>query len=402
MNSLKSKDLQENVLRAALTATSRCAVRLTLLSALVLNAGFTRAQTESVIHSFTGQPDGAYPSAGLVRDAKGNLYGTTYGGGAAGNGTVYEVIPTGKARVLYSFIGGADGSGPAAILIRANGSLYGTTVGGGPKFFGTVFKVTPAGLESVLAGFAMGDGGGFPEAGLIRDKQGNLYGTTSGYNGGYGNGAVFKVTSDGILTILYEFSGGGDGLCPYGGLVSDSQGNLYGTTYRGGAAGYGTVFEVAPDGKETVLHSFGGGIDGSLPAAGLLRDRAGNLYGTTTGGGTGGYGTVFRVAKTGTERVLHSFTGADGFYPIASLIEDPAGNLIGTTEFGGSHGEGTVFRVAKTGTVKVLYSFTGGPDGGSPTAALVLDTQGNLYGTTSGGGNSNCLGGCGVVFKLIP
>jgi uncharacterized repeat protein (TIGR03803 family) len=373
-----------------------------LLSALVLSAGPTRAQTESVIYSFAGQPDGAFPSAGLVRDAKGNLYGTTYGGGAAGNGTVYEVIPPGTAKVLYSFSGGADGSGPAAGLVRANGSLYSTTLGGGADFFGTVFKVTPAGLETVLASFARGDGGGFPEAGLIRDKQGNLYGTTSGYNGGYGNGAVFKVTPDGTLTILYEFSGGEDGLCPYGGLVSDFQGNLYGTTYRGGASGYGTVFEVAPDGKETVLHSFSGGPDGSYPAAGLLRDGNGNLYGTTTGGGTGGYGTVFRVAKTGTEKVLHSFTGADGFYPIASLVEDATGNLFGTTESGGSHGKGTVFRVTKTGTTKVLYSFTGGLDGGSPTAALVLDKQGNLYGTTSGGGNSNCLDGCGVVFKLIP
>jgi uncharacterized repeat protein (TIGR03803 family) len=192
-------------------------------------------------------------------------------------------------------------------------------------------------------------------------------------------------------------------LRPYGGLVLDSKGNLYGTTYRGGVSGYGTVFEVTPDGRETVLYSFTGGTDGSYPAAGLAPDDEGNLYGTTTGGGNG-YGTVFKVSKTGVERVLHSFTGgADGYYPVATLVRDAKGSLYGTTVFGGTHGDGTVFKVTKAGVESVLYSFTGGADGNQPDAGVVFDKQGNLLGTTVNGGiaNSNCPDGCGVVFELM-
>jgi uncharacterized repeat protein (TIGR03803 family) len=383
------------------------ALILSTVSVLLIAARPAQAQTETVLHSFTGQPDGEYPSAALVLNAKGTLYGTTDGGGAYGSsaGTVFEVTPSGIETVLYNF--GAqdgDGSNPAAGLLRADGAFYGTTLTGGPNSFGTLFKVTSAGRETVLASFTDEDGGGYPEGNLIRDHAGNLYGTNSGYNGGYGNGAVFQVTPSGTLAILYKFSGGADGLCPYGGLVRDSDGNLYGTTYRGGASGEGTVFEITPDGNETVLHSFTGEPDGSLPAAGLLRDANGNLYGTTTGGGNG-YGTVFKVTKTGVETVLYSFKGgADGYYPVATLVRDAKGNLYGTTVFGGTHGDGTVFKVTKTGVETVLYSFTGGADGNEPDAGVVFDKQGNLFGTTVNGGisNSHCPDGCGVVFKIVP
>jgi uncharacterized repeat protein (TIGR03803 family) len=355
-----------------------------------------------VLYSFGGQPDGAIPAAGLIVNAKGNLYGTTYSGGASGWGTVFELTPQGAETVVHSFTGGPDGLGPAASLVQVNGNLFSTTVIGGANSFGAVFELTPAHQETVLASLTIADGGGYPEDALIRDAQGNLYGTASGYNGGYGNGAVFEVTTTGNVIVLYEFSGGADGLCPYGGLVRDAAGNLYGTTYRGGASGEGTVFEVAANGTETVLHSFTGTPDGSLPAAGLLRDKKGNLYGTTTGGGSQGYGTVFKVTSNGAETVLHSFTSSDGFYPIANLVRDAKGNLYGTTEFGGSHGSGTVFVLTAAGTEKVLHSFAGGVDGGNPTAGLVFGPQGKLYGTTSAGGNSSCVGGCGVVFELIP
>jgi uncharacterized repeat protein (TIGR03803 family) len=213
-------------------------MRTLFVLALAITLGpATQAQTESMLHSFSGQPDGSIPSAGLVPDAQGNLYGTTYEGGASGRGTVFEVTPAGKETVLHSFTGGADGSGPASVLLRANGKLYGTTLVGGANSFGTVFELTSSAREAAVVSFTIEDGGGYPNAGLVQDTKGNLYGTNSGYNGGYGNGAVFKLTPTGVLTILYAFTGGTDGLCPYGGLILDPEGNLYGTTYRGGASG---------------------------------------------------------------------------------------------------------------------------------------------------------------------
>ncbi len=389
------------ILRSAVTAASRRAITLLFAASTLPLITVQWALSETVLYRFAGA-DGAIPIASLVLDAKGNIYGTTYSGGRSGYGTVFEVTSAGTEKVLYSFTGAADGLGPAAGLIEANGNFYGTTIeGGSGGAVGTAFRLSSTGREIVLANLTYQDGGAYPEGGLVRDKHGNLYGTTSGYNGGYGNGAVFKVTSTGTLTILYEFKGGADGLCPYGNLVLDTEGNLFGTTYRGGTSGYGTVFEVTSGGTETVLYSFTGGSDGSLPAAGLLRDASGNLYGTTTGGG-GGYGTVFKVTPAGTETVLHSFAGPDGYYPIAALVQDAKGNLYGTTEFGGRHGQGTVFKLTEKGTETVVHSFTGKGDGGSPVAGLVFDSEGNLYGTTSGGGNSNCVGGCGVVFKLVP
>jgi uncharacterized repeat protein (TIGR03803 family) len=376
---------------------------LAFLSTFLLTvAGPIVAQTESVLYNFTGEPDGAQSSSGLILDGNGNLYGTTNGGGQWGNGTVFEISPGGAERVLYSFNGGVDGLSPTASLLRANGKLYGTTLKGGANSFGTVFSLTPTGLETVLSSFTVGDGGGYPEGALIWDKQGNLYGTNSGFNGAYGNGAVFEISPTGVTTILYEFSGGEDGLCPYGRLVIDANGTLYGTTYRGGASGYGTVFELTPGGTEIVLYSFTGGVDGSAPVGGLLRDGNGNLYGTTSGGGSFGYGTVFMVTAAGTKTVLHNFNATDGYYPTATLVRDSKGNLYGTTVFGGSHGQGTVFRLNRAGIEKVLYSFSRGADGGSPEGELILDKQGNLYGTTAWGGNFNCVDGCGVVFKVSP
>jgi uncharacterized repeat protein (TIGR03803 family) len=208
-------------------------------------------------------------------------------------------------------------------------------------------------------------------------------------------------------TVLYSFTGGADGSNPYGALIEDVSGNLYGTAVEGGAKGVGTVFKLAPDGTETVLWSFSG-ADGSYPEAGLIMDKKGNLYGTTSYGGAGGKGTVFEVAPSGTETVLWSFSGgADGSDPMASLIIDKKGNLYGTTVFGGANGDGTVFEVPAGGTETVLYSFgsaTNGTDGVDPLAGLMMDKKGSLYGTTNEGGiGTGCgSGGCGVVFKLAP
>jgi len=202
------------------------------------------------------------------------------------------------------------------------------------------------------------------------------------------------------FTVLYAFKGGVDGYEPLGNLARDAAGNLYGTTVYGGMSGYGVVFKLAATGKETTLHSFTG-TDGALPQAGLVRDAAGNFYGTTMDGGALGWGTVFKLDKTGKETVLLDFDGEDGAGPTADLVRDAAGDLYGPTQYGGtggcnSPGCGVVFKLAKTGEETLLHSFTGtGGDGNNPYAALVRDAAGNLYGTDAGGAY-----GYGTVFKL--
>jgi uncharacterized repeat protein (TIGR03803 family) len=390
------------------------------------------AQTLTTLYSFPGSGNGAEPHGGLIADAAGNLYGTTFGGGSGnGYGTVFRLTPTGTEIVLHRFTGD-DGAGPGSALIAdAAGNLYGTTTNGGP-YYGTVFKLTlnPDGTytHSVLHNFA-----GYPSDGtaphdLIADAGGNLYGITTGGGGSacgadnLGCGTMFKLTPnpDGTYSesVLYNFTGGSDGRYPFGGVIADAAGNLYGTTYYGGGSGCdglgcGTVFELKPnlDGtySESVLYSFTGGRDGAAPAAGLIADAARNLYGTTSQGGGSraclpGCGTVFMLTPnpdgTYSESVLHSFSASDGQAPNAGLIADAAGNLYGTTYTGGpTDGSGcpwcgTVFALTPTGTLRVLHSFNSS-DGSSPLGGLIADAAGNLYGTTSLGGNSNS----GTVFK---
>jgi uncharacterized repeat protein (TIGR03803 family) len=249
---------------------------------------------------------------------------------------------------------------------------------------------------------------------LIRDSAGNLYGTASeggnlACNGGAGCGVVFAVNSAGQETVLYRFKGGSDGAFPVASLVRDTAGNLYGTTPTGGDIkcnapfGCGIAFKVTPGGIKTVLHRFHGiGGDGSFPEAGLILDAAGNLYGTTSEGGAHGAGTVLKISPTRIETVLYSFTsdGADGQFPMASLSRDAAGNLYGTTAYGGA-GYGTVFKVEVNGQETVLHTFQWATDGSYPVAPLIRDKAGNLIGTTSNNGPSTCNQyGCGTVFKL--
>lgn len=236
-----------------------------------------------------------------------------------------------------------------------------------------------------------------PTSKLMRDAAGNLYGTTLA--GGASNlGTVFKIDRFGKETLLHSFQGS-DGSEPfYGGLIMDLAGNLYGTTSAGGSYGNGTVFKLDPSGNETVLHSFQG-TDGDAPYGGLIRDWTGNLYGTTSAGGSYGSGTVFKLDPSGNETVLHDFQGADdGATPYAALIMDLAGNLYGTTVLGGSYGSGTVFKVNASGNETVLHSFQGGADGINPYAGLIMDHAGRLYGTTDGGGTY----GAGTVFRVEP
>jgi uncharacterized repeat protein (TIGR03803 family) len=443
-----------------------CALRAPGIAALwaVLAAaaggGASAAPVETVLYSFAGGAnDGMDPSAGLIADSQGNLYGTTqFGGGSGcsasgpgaepgspkliGCGIVFELTPTISGgwteTVLYHFCTLAncsDGSRPFAGLIAdGKGNLYGTTSAGGgsgcsamgPGGCGTVFELTPASgggwTETVLRAFTNSPSdGALPLAGLIADSQGNLYGTTSA-GGANGYGTVFELTPGGIETVLYNFcfvANCNNGVYPQAGLLADSKGNLYGTTLEGGTSGYGTVFELSPPAivggawSITVLHAFTEkGSDGSHPLAGLIADTSGNLYGTTyNGGNAGGYGTVFELSPPAiaggawSETLPHIFTGgSDGSVPHAGLIADTSGNLYGTTQLGGgTRHAGTVFELTPaTGggwTKTVLYNFcilTPCDDGGIPLAGLIADSKGNLYGTNSIGGTLDS----GTVFEL--
>ena len=374
---------------------------------LALVATTAQAQTFTVLHTFTGLPDGVWPQGGLVRDTAGNLYGTTFLGGSglgcprSGCGTVFTVETTGTEVVVQRFLG-RDGAMPAAeLLLDPNGNIYGTTDFGGAFGRGTVFK-----RGTALYSFQGPPDGSQPFGGLVEDASGNLYGTTAG-GGASNNGTVFKVDTTNRETVLYSFSGGADGSLPFATLIRDTAGNLYGTTAAGGAFGSGTVFKLDMTNNETVLHSFNG-TDGADPEAGVIQDAAGNFYGTTSRGGALDKGTVFKLDTSGQETVLHSFTGgADGGNPTASLLLDALGNLYGTTSGGGdltcgtSTGCGTVFKLDMLGNETVLHSFNGKADGSSPIAGVVMDAAGNLYGTALLGGDFSCLQeGCGTVFIL--
>jgi uncharacterized repeat protein (TIGR03803 family) len=320
-----------------------------------------------------------------------------------------HVPPARAARqytVLYTFQGKTDGNTPTGRLVADDaGNLYGTASGGGGPNCngygcGVIFEVTPQGQEKVLYAFAGRGDGSLPQGGLIRDKKGNLYGTATTSGTGYG-GVVFKITPSGREKVLYAFTNENDGGSPQTGVIRDKEGNLYGTTELFGRYYCGTIFKLAPDGTETTLYTFTGGNDGFFPN-GLIQDKAGNLYGTTLDGGAHGSGTVFRLASDGTFTVLHAFSGGDdGTQPGAGLIEDEAGNLYGTTDEGGPYGGGAVFKVAPDGTETVLYSFNGGNYAWYPNG-LIEDKRGNFYGTTQWGGRKCHGSGCGSVFRLAP
>ena len=313
--------------------------------------------------------------------------------------TSVSIACASNTTILYAFAGGSgDGAGPYHNLIQgSDGNFYGLTFQGGTSGLGTLFELTPSGAETVLYSLT---GGSASYAGVLQGTDGNFYGTTY-YGGGSGLGMVFKVTPSGSETVLYSFAGGSsDGANPYAALIQGSDGNFYGTSDAGGASGFGTVFELTPSGTETVLYSFAGGSsDGEYPEAGLIQDRDGNLYGTTYQGGASGLGTVFELTPSGTETVLYSFAGgsSDGAGPKAGVILGRDGNLYGTTLEGGSANVGTIFKVTPSGTETVLHAFAGGSsDGANPYDALTQGSDGNLYGATVAGGTS----GYGTVFKV--
>ena len=421
-----------------------------LAAALIVGFGFLTvaapafaADAEKVLYSFCSVgstcADGQTPQASLIFDKAGNLYGTTFDGGAYSLGSVFELVRgsggTWTEKVLYSFCAATncdDGTNPEGLVFGADGKLYGMAQTGGGDGFGAVFQLTPrkGGIWSykVLHNFDFNDGDGYyPYTGLIVDARGNLYGVTD-WGGTYNSGTVFELTSGakGKWTEkkLHSFNDNGkDGYAPFGVPMFDAAGNLYGTTTRGGSSGTGcggsgcgSVFQLTPgtNGKwtEKILHNFqDNGKDGYDPWGGVVSDKAGNLYGVTNAGGASGCGAVFKVAPGAsgkwTEKVLHSFANDanDGCGSVAGLTVDAAGNLYGTTFYGGLYNDGTIFKLTLgtngKWTEEVVHNFNWSlyvKDGTYPAASLTLDKKGNVYGTTENGGNYNF----GAVVEMTP
>jgi uncharacterized repeat protein (TIGR03803 family) len=386
------------------------------------------AQVLTTLASFNGT-NGANPQAALVQGSDGNFYGTTSDGGAygiptcssgglAGCGTIFKITRGGTLTTLYSFCAQTncpDGAVPRAELVQgADGNFYGTTSYGGSSNApgcapgtggcGTVFKITPGGTLTTLYSFNATDGF-LPLAGLAPGTDGNFYGTT--YNGGANGfgGTAFKMTAGGMLTTLYSFCSQpncADGARPHAVLVLASDGSFYGTTMEGGSHGVGTVFKITSGGALTTLYTFCPAgrpcPDGAYPTSPLVQATDGNFYGTTAEGGNGP-GTVFKITPQGTLTTLHSFDDTDGASPQSGLVQATDGNLYGATSAGGANDDGTIFKITPGGMLTTLYSFcaqTGCPDGIFPLAAMVQATDGNFYGTTTYGGAS----GDGTVFSL--
>ena len=411
-----------------------------------------------VLHSFTGS--GSSPAAfyaGLILGPDGNLYGTSSGGGAFNEGTLFKMTPGGVVTVLHSFSGNsnADGGRPiAGLLLASDGNMYGrpsrprSSPAGGP-----VFKLTPDGAFHALSnpiqvisysslmeasnGFLYGTGvngptgmgtvfnapildcciglrfshqfmdpmhppdaggvdGANPLAALVEGTDGNLYGTTQ-LGGDHSLGTIFRMTPNGAITILHPFAGGADGASPYGALILASDGNFYGTTSQGGACDCGTLFRMTPAGDVTVLHAFTGGTDGAYPLAALTQGSEGDFYGTTSQGGGPNRGTVFRLTAAGVFSSLHAFGDGEGRDPRAALLE-VGGTFYGTTLAGGPADLGTIYTVTPTGTVRVLV--TADTDGAIPKAGLTRGSDGALYGTTSSGGQGSTPFGGGTFFRM--
>ena len=405
------------------------------LSAFTLMAAQPlRAQTYTVLHTFSNGADGGSPQSMVTKDFAGNLYGTTLTGGA-GYGTVFKMAQRNGSWIfstLYEFQGdngNNDGAGPyAKVIIGPNGSLYGTTVAGGGGeangcadfgYFGcgTVYNLQPPLTichaiscywhETALYRFVSGPGGIYPFGGVVFDHSGNIYGTTQLGGIGFDAGTIYKLAPSGGSwdgSVLYSFQGG-TGREPYDSLVLDTAGNLYGTTREGGANGYGVVFELSPSGSgwaESIIHSFSDS-DGAQPFGGLTFDSAGNLYGTTSCGGSGNGGTIFELTPSGGGwqfNVLYNFAGNCQWGPADSLAIDSVGNLYGTTYRDGANGFGSVFKLTLSGGQWVftdLYDFTSGADGCEPNGGVALDSQDNIYGTTTA-----CGANYGTVWKITP
>ena len=349
--------------------------------------------TLTTLVSFGGT-NGANPGAGLVQGNDGNFYGTTAVGGANGYGSLFQLTLPGTLATLISFDRTNNGANPGAALVQgSDDAFYGTTEAGGTNNNGTIFKVTTSGTLTTLVSFN-GTDGSLPHAPLVQGQDGKFYGTTE-IGGSNQDGTAFQMLTNGTLTSLVSFDNNNNGSSPRAGLVQAADGNFYGAAFLGGTNGDGAMFRLATNGALTTLYAFTGGSDGANPYAGLTQSADGNLYGTTFYGGTNGYGTVFKMTTNGTLTPLVSFGGTNGAYPQAALLLASDGNFYGTTKSGGAYTNyGTVFKLTTNGTLTTLASFNG--TNGSHPLGLVQTLDGSFYGTTADGGTN----GYGTVFRL--
>ncbi len=366
----------------------------TLMLSLAMAAAHAQTYTDLYdLGSKAGDPLSPQYSGIVAQGRDGNLYSTTPAGGSGGLGTVVQVTPAGAVTVLYNF-DGTHGKVPSGgLTLGTDGNLYGTTSIGGSTNLGVIFNITPTGTLTVLHTFAMGDGYS-PAAPPIQAADGNFYGTTV-YGGASAYGTVYKMTPAGGYTVLHSFDLT-NGSRPYGPLVQANDGNFYGMAFGGvGNNRYGMVFKVTGKGTFTILHAFDL-TDGGNPYPGLVLGKDGNLYGTTSNGGSVGYGDVIKITPGGTLTVLHSFTPAsDGGSPYGGLVQATDGNFYGVGYLGGATNHGTIFRITPGGTFAARYSFDG-TKGGSPEVTLLQHTNGILYGNTNTGGAHNT----GVFYSL--
>ena len=396
---------------------------LTLI-ALLFCAGQLPAQTFSVIHNFTGN-DGGHPYGNIAIDRGGSLYGSTYYYGPGNGGTVFKLMRHNSSwllNTLHNFNGGLDGANNVGgITIGPNGSLYGTTESGGTNGLGIVFNLKPPlrssgtvlapWTEKVLYNFA-GPDGADPYSTVTFDQGGSMYGVTH-HGGLYDLGVIFQLSPNGSSwteQVIHYFAAGIEGTYPAGPPAVDGAGNLYFTTGFGGENGGGGVAQMTHSGQDwayNVLYSFSGS-SGFSPRTGVIVDNSGRVIGATFAGGSGGGGTVFSLTPGSGSwdfNLLYSLSGPGEGGPYAPLTIDSAGNLYGTTSADGSHQQGSVFKLNWSNdhwTYADLYDFTGGADGGSPSSNVVLDANGNLYGTAVVGGSNSCSFGCGVVWQITP
>jgi uncharacterized repeat protein (TIGR03803 family) len=412
---------------------------------MTLAAPAAQAQSFTVLHTFTGAADGKYPSgAGISMDRAGNLYGTTsyggqynsncdYFGTQTGCGVVFKMSRRSSGwtfNVLHSF-NGTDGYSPNQLIsVASDGSVYGSTYYGGTGTFctsgcGTLFHLQPPSTFCRSAGCpwtatvlhnlqGAPNDGSLPDFGALTfGADGNLY-STAETGGFYNGGAVYELSRNGdswSTSLLYSFTGYLDGANPWGGVIFDRAGNIYGTA-TAAFDGSGVVFQLARSGSGwtyNVLHTFNYDVDGDIPSGPLVMDSVGNLYGVTESYGPNGGGTIWELSPNNGSwnfSLVYSFTDGPYSGPIGGLLLDAAGNLYGATIYDGAYNYGSVFKLSPSSngwTYTSLHDFTGGSDGWYPWSSLSMDANGNLFGVAAfGGGTQDCSSGCGVVFEITP
>lgn len=378
----------------------RPGLRIALLAVLGMSLAATAVAEPKfkfeTVHSFSG-PDGVHPATetpmAVGRD--GRLYGVTQTGGTTGNGVLFMLNKGGKFRVVHSFSGGPDGGYPTAVFTSANGTIYGTTAFGGAHSVGVAFRLDSNGMLTTIHDFD-----GF-EAGIPSGSVSRLDGVFYGASGGSGNlsrGTIYSLTTSGQVNIVYDFANSPDEGNPYYGLSGASDGSLYGTTYAAVLPDqHGTIFRLDPAGNFTTLHTFTSGTDGAGPTNPPVPALDGSLYGTTMFGGEHGCGTIYRLDANGTYEVVHSFEyTSEGCQPFGQLVASRNGRIYGTTSTGGEFDQGAIFELDEVGTLRTLYHFTGGEDGSYPQPGLVEASRGVFYGMTGGGGAS----GLGTIYRF--